>query len=156
VIFIKDNEAFLKQYEIMVGTTQNVTAWRQTANTFYLTLNTAILGLVLYTLPYSALLVKLGLSVLGVLFSVLWYYSLDYYRKLNVAKFGVIYLMEKKLPIKMFKLEYKGNKKEKIIGYENTIIKEISKLEKILPLLFLVAYLAVIALVMYALIQPLL
>jgi hypothetical protein len=131
VIFIRDKEAFLKQYEIMVNTSQNVTVWRQTANTFYLTLNTAILGLVLYTLPTSTLLVKLALTFMGIVFSILWFYTLDYFRKLNGAKFNVIALFEKKLPIKMFELEYNE--------YKNKI-KELSRIEKYLPTIFLIAY----------------
>ncbi len=141
------DDALLKQYEIMVGTTQNVTTWRQTANTFYLTINTALLSLILYTAQTSITGEKIILSAIGIILAVLWFYSIDYYKKLNKAKFDVIWLMEEKLPMQMFKLEYKGDKeKDKVEGYRGRV-KGITVIEKYLPVVFGVAY--VITLVIF-------
>ena len=129
---MKDEEAFLKQYEIMANTTQNVTLWRQNGNSFYLTLSTALLGFIIYTSNSVGVYEKIGMACIGIVIAILWYYTIDYYRKLNNAKFDVIGIMEKKLPIKMFDLEWKTYKKDKS--------KDVTQIEKYLPIVFLIVY----------------
>lgn len=91
-----------EQYKIFLETAQQTSARRNMANTFFLTLNTLIVGA-------SGLLYEKGPQltnkwfILFPLIAVLllcyvWWKLITSYRQLNVAKFKVIEEYEKKLP----------------------------------------------------------
>jgi hypothetical protein len=90
-------EVLLKQYELMVNSAIQVTTWRQAANNFYLTVNMALLAIAayLYNLSPSTGII---IGVIGIAITVLWYETIQYFKKLNKAKFIVIHKMEEQLP----------------------------------------------------------
>lgn len=127
----KNDQILLRQYELLVNSAIQVTAWRQTTNGFYLTVNTTLLAVASYLLGSSPFTAQV-IGIIGVVVSFLWYQNINYFRNLNSAKFKVIHQIEQKLPVPMFKLEDDIFKKEK--G------KSSAQIEKWVPLLFALAY----------------
>ena len=99
---IVHQEHILKQYEICIEMADRISARRNLANTFFLTLHTFIVGAVGFAynkvdISVSKWLVLLPLSaVLALCFS--WWRLIESYRQLNTAKFRVIGEFERKLP----------------------------------------------------------
>ena len=121
----------IKQYEIAVNAAIQVTTWRQNANTFYLAINSAILPVTIY-LYNTSFLVAFILSVIGIGVSILWFVSIEYFRRLNGIKFALIHKMEEKLPYKIFKEEWNKHKKMQMLS--------VSQIEKFIPVLFIFAF----------------
>jgi hypothetical protein len=111
-----DMPVVLAQYQMVVEMADRVSARRAGANTFFVTINTAlvaIFGLVTSARksslghPNTADTFGLGLAaVAGGVLSVVWLLLLSYYRRLNGAKFAVINKIELQLPVKPFTEEW--------------------------------------------------
>lgn len=129
-------EQLMRQYEIMVNSSLQVTAWRQGANNFFLAVNSALLGFATYLYSIS-LFTGILIGIVGVVITILWYYTIGYYRSLNKAKFLVIQEIETQLPIAMFKREDDHFLKEKR--------KIATSIERTIPILFAIAYIVLIA-----------
>ena len=88
----------IEQYKIYVEMADRVSARRQSANSYFLAINTAIIGFVGYVSPNktSKYLWVLGLG--GVAICYLWYRIILSYKLLNSGKFKVIHLLEHELP----------------------------------------------------------
>ena len=127
----KINEIEFRQYELIVNSANKVSEWRQATNKFYLTVNTAVLGITAYLYGTAPATITVT-SVMGILISILWHENINYYRRLNEAKFKVIHEIEKKLPFAMFKKEY---------NYTQQMSKHsTSRIECWIPRLFIIAY----------------
>jgi hypothetical protein len=97
-------EQVMRQYEILVDSTIQVTNWRLSANNFYISVNTALLALATYLYNFSSL-TGIVIGLIGLAITVLWHETIQYYRSLNKAKFSVIHELEKQLPVPIFHLE---------------------------------------------------
>lgn len=97
----EQQSALLEQYKLYVEMADRVSARRGQANTFFLTINTAVFTVIgffwaqtrdgftlMLALPWTILLVQ----------CVAWFLILRSYRQLNGAKFAVIGAMEERLP----------------------------------------------------------
>ena len=102
----------LEQYKLYVEMADRISARRQEANTFFLSVNTALvafLGLVVEGEPGEvpvawAVLVSLA----GVALCVFWYRLVRSYRGLNSGKFGVIHAIERRLPLVPYEAEWEA------------------------------------------------
>src|ERR1700722_10505383 len=99
-------------FELYLNTAEKVSDRRAQANTWMLSVNSAIVALygVLQAdkTPVSNLQKPLWLWAIplaGVIVSIAWFSLLTSYRKLNHAKFGVLTEMECRLAVKPFKKE---------------------------------------------------
>lgn len=97
----KYQAALLDQYKMYVEMADRVSARRGLANTFFLTLNTAVftvIGVLLQFSPQVAtwLLVFPLVALVGQ--CAAWFYIVRSYRQLNTAKYEVIGAMEERLP----------------------------------------------------------
>jgi hypothetical protein len=101
------DQAF-ETYRIMVQSAENVSNRRGTANSFYLTLNTLLLGIVVEG-PES---LTVPLSIAGLATSATWFLLLKSYRDLNSAKFKIINRIEGHLEFPIFLEEWDALKKE--------------------------------------------
>jgi hypothetical protein len=94
-------DGLLEQYKLYVEMADRISARRGLANTFFLTLNTAIFTLfgvfwqrpphgshLLLVVPWLALVVQ----------CLAWFWMLRSYRQLNTAKYAVVGALEEKLP----------------------------------------------------------
>ena len=106
-----DRETLFGQYRMFVETSEALVARRQGVNTFFLSVNSAILAVVGLLLRdgesadlESAMIVGLGL--VGVALCCVWRRLLKSFGQLNTAKFAVILEIEKRLPARMFAAEW--------------------------------------------------
>ena len=94
-----------------VETTNAISDRPQAANSFFLSINTAIVGLVGYVQSNSStktfLLFYLLVSIAGMLISYTWYRLILSYKQINSGKFRVIHLIEEKLPLSPYDTEWK-------------------------------------------------
>ena len=128
-------EQLMRQYELMVNSSLQVTMWRQGANNFFLAVNSALLAFATYLYSISVF-TGILIGIVGVAITILWHNTIGYYRSLNKAKFLVIQEIEKQLPISMFKSEEGHFSKEKR--------KIATSIESKIPILFAIAYIILI------------
>ena len=97
-----DDGTILEQYKLYVEMADRVSARRAAANTFFLTINTAVFTLigVLWTKRPEAgtWVLAFPLAVL-VMQCLTWFWVIRSYRQLNTAKFAVIGALETLLPV---------------------------------------------------------
>lgn len=106
-------QAIFELYKVIVGTSEALVGRRQGVNTFFLTLNGALLtgiGLVLQgggaqRLVASGILV---IALAGGILSVSWHSLLRSFGQLNSGKFAVINRLEQVLPAAVFTAEWKA------------------------------------------------
>jgi hypothetical protein len=104
------DSALLEQYKLYVGVANGMTATRIQANTFFLTINTALIGFIIGVIEFSAqksvpwwILFVCGA---GALLSISWFALLNAYRNLNSARFQIIHQIEAKLPANIYAYEW--------------------------------------------------
>jgi len=131
----KDAEQHLELYKLAVEMADRVSARRITANTFFLTINTALLAFVSTGSTSLFWLVALG----GIAFSAAWWVLLKSYRDLNEAKFAVITRMEENLETKVFGDEWRKLKEDRPRGWRGRYT-EFSSVERIVPVVFAALY----------------
>lgn len=98
----------LEQYKLYVEMADRISSRRQSANSFFLSINTAIIALMSYiNLGYKNSSSFYWLvSLAGMALCFMWYRLVRSYKDLNTAKFKVIHEMEAKLPIAPYGLEW--------------------------------------------------
>ena len=92
---------FLDQYKLMVEMADRVSARRATANSFFVTVQSALVTAFGFSKDD-----RWPLAVAGLVVAVAWWLSLRSYRMLNGAKFEVINKMEERLPAAPYKDEW--------------------------------------------------
>lgn len=122
-------EIILAQWQTCVEMANSVSQRRDAMNNIFITLNLAIIAAVSITWNIKSLFIL----VAGIVVCVIWLLFIRNYKLLNAEKFNVINTIEKKLPVKPFNDEWeklKNNKK----------YKDGTKLEKTLPIMFIILY----------------
>ncbi len=131
---MKEKEILLEQYKkIYIHTTQKVTEWRQTANNYFLVINSFLLSFSGFLTTFSFRWWHIIIAITGISISVLWLLTLRSFRSLNTAKFKVIHKLEKTLPAKLFKDEWSFLKK----GKDRKTYLKLSVLEQGIPIMIL-------------------
>lgn len=128
----------LDLYKLAVEMADRVSARRSTANTFYLSLQTAglaILGFVtsLPTEPRRGVLI--AICLVGAATGVTWFLQLRSYRDLNRAKFDVINGLEKRLPVAVFSAEWESLKQDPVSRWRPRYA-ELGTVERVVPWFF--------------------
>jgi hypothetical protein len=104
----EDSNAVVDIYKVLVDMADKVSQRRQAANSFYLSVNTAIIGASAYITAVRADWTSTAvISLAGVAISILWARNIVSYRTLNAAKFKVINEIETTLPIAAYTTEWK-------------------------------------------------
>lgn len=99
-------EEVLEIYKLLVEMADRVSQRRQSANSFYLTVNTAIIGVTAYFAPDTKEVNTWAISLAGVAICILWIRAVLSYKFLNTAKFKVITDLEGRLPVAAYKDEW--------------------------------------------------
>lgn len=111
---VVDKEFLVRQYELYVQSTQQVTERRFKANQFYISLLSALLGVLAFMFSkdnfqnlagYRETVLQ-AVCVLGLLLNLIWFFTIRSYRKLNEAKFKVIHEIEVQLPFQPYDREW--------------------------------------------------
>lgn len=100
----------LEQYKLYVEMADKISERRQSANSFFLTINTVIVSLTTYFtlggILSDSILLYIPISLAGLLICYTWYRLIRSYKDLNTAKFKVIHEIEQKLPCAPYGLEW--------------------------------------------------
>lgn len=130
-------EIILVQWQTCVEMANLISQRRDTMNNIFVTLNIAIVTAVSITWDIKSLFIL----TIGIVVCIIWILSTRNFKLLNTEKFNVINDIEKKLPVKPFNDEWEKLK-------HNKKYKDNTKLEKTLPIMFIVLYvIAIIAIV---------
>lgn len=131
----------LEQYKLYQSSAENISTRRQTANSFFVTINTALIALISY-LNFGSTksteyywLVALG----GISISYMWYRLMRSYRDLNSAKFKVIHEIEKCLPISPYDAEWEAVGR----GENSKLYLPFTHVEIFIPWVFLILHFVV-------------
>lgn len=96
----------LEIYKLLVEMADRVSQRRQSANSFYLTVNTALIGGSSFLAQKSQSLSSiLTIALAGIAVSILWVWNIQSYKTLNEAKFKVITQIEDSFQFSPFKDE---------------------------------------------------
>ena len=127
----KYQDHLLEQYKSYVESAQKNSDRRNTANTFFLTINTALITILGYLQIEETTNFQIGSHVIiafaGMVVSYMWYQLIRSYRDLNTAKFNVIHQIEKQLPISPYDAEWdevgRGKDPKRYLPFTNTEIR---------------------------------
>ncbi len=140
----------LKQYEMFVETSEELVRRKQNVNSFYITINSLIVSIIMATFALSNKITLLDISIsvssvvvcisalLGIIVCSSWHSLLQSYADLNSSKMKIISYIESHLAYNLYDTEWEllsnkiGNKK----------YKSFSKKEKLIAKLFLGLYAA--------------
>ena len=140
----KENPKFydhmLEQYKIYVEMTDRISSRRITVNSFFLSINTAIIALIVY-IKNSNVIGFYGLvSLSGAILCFLWYRMIRSYRDLNSGKFKVIHEIENKLPISPYDSEWEAIGR----GKNSKLYLPFTHIEMGIPIIFLSIHILVL------------
>ena len=131
----------MEQYKLYLEMADRISARRQTANSYFLTLNTVLLSLVSY--------LSLGteqkkwywlVAIAGIVLSYMWYRLIRSYRDLNSAKFKVIHEIEAMLPMAPYDAEWEAVGR----GKAPELYLPFTHVEIYVPWVFLILHVAVV------------
>ena len=125
----KNEEIILAQWQTCVEMANSVSQRRDTMNNIFVTVNLAIIAAVSLTFEFKSIFILAA----GIVLCILWILFIGNYKLLNAAKFKVIQQIEDKLPVSPFKDEWEELKK-------NKRYKDGTRLETILPIMFMILY----------------
>ena len=139
---------YFELYQLAVEMADRVSARRGLANSFFLTVNTAVLALL------GSAHVRWYPAVAGIVMCITWWALLKSYRDLNRAKFEVILAMEENLPARIYGDEWaKLSTGHAAFDARPTTLKarlgryrELGYVERIVPWVFAILYLTDIVL----------
>ena len=129
----------LDQYKLYVEMADRISQRRATANTYFLSLNSAILGFVGYLSvkdsgEYSWLLASGGVAL-----SWLWRMLITSYSNISAAKFAIIHRIEKRLAIRPYEAEWEAMGR----GSSPELYRHLGRMERGVPLVFIALHLVV-------------
>ena len=133
----------LDQYKMFQKSSEDLVSRRQSVNSFYISVNSALAALMgivmgLVEMPGKTY-VLLFMCITGIILDISWIHILDAYGTLNAAKMKVIKLMEEQLPVALYDVEWRimsdrlNNKK--YVSFTSS--------EKRIPILFSAVYILI-------------
>ncbi|MFJ6621441.1 hypothetical protein ACIQOW_28190 [Kitasatospora sp. NPDC091335] len=138
----------LELYKLAVEMADRVSARRGTANTFFLSVQTALVTLIGFGIPRlseSPWWVPTAVALAGITLSGAWWMQLRSYRDLNGAKFQVINSLEEKLSARIFTDEWDVLRSTEGPGRRHRHYTELGTTERAVPMIFAVAHLILLA-----------
>jgi len=106
-----------EQYKLYVESAEKISDRRQSANNYFITINTALVALI--GLSFRVIIsdnlkwVRALVALVGIIICVIFWFLLRSYRQLNSGKFKVIQEIEQKLPIALYGYEWEISKQGK-------------------------------------------
>ncbi len=137
-------EHVLEIYKLYVDMADKISERRQSASSFFLTLNSAIIALVGYV-NLSQEITSIASSffwlvaVSGMVMSFLWYRLIRSYKDMNTGKFKVIHAIEKQLPLRPYDAEWTALGK----GEDPKLYLKFTNIEMYVPWVFFILHLFV-------------
>ena len=132
----KVSEHLFEQYRLYLEMADRISTRRQSANTFFLAVNSALVGLASYPgLRVSHWLICAG----GIVLCYVWYRLVRSYRDLNTAKFKVVHMIESRLPASPYDAEWEAVGR----GENPKLYLPFTRIEMRVPWVFLALYVVV-------------
>ncbi len=133
---------FYEQYRLYIEMMDRLSERRNSANTFFLTLNTGVLAVMTGFLSLEGRIVPTNwlviLAVAGVILGLMWARIVRSYDQLNTGKFKVIHMLETQLPARLYATEWS------ILGQgDGRLYKPLSHVERHVPHVFILFYICV-------------
>lgn len=106
----KYRDHLIEQYKVYLELTDRISGRRQEANTFYLTINTALVTVAgfLASLSGCRWVWPIGIALAGMVLCFTWYRLIRSYRDLNSIKLLVVQAFERILPAKPYETEWEA------------------------------------------------
>lgn len=127
---------FLTLYRDYVASADAISSRRTAANSFFVSINTALIGVRGYFEVNNNETVVV-LAAVGILLSLVWNRMIQSYRTLNGSKFRVIQMMEKQLPLAAYTAE------EYVQKTAPSRHRALTSVETYVPLLFALLHVAI-------------
>ena len=118
----------LEQWKACVEMANSNTEKRTNSNNIFITINAALLAVISFSLDYESI----ALSIVGIAVCIVWLNSIESYKKLSSVKYDIINEIELQLPLRPFTYEWER------LSNDNYL--KLTKIEKALPILFVVLY----------------
>lgn len=131
----------LDQYKLYVEMADRISSRRATANSYFLSVNTAMLAFVGYLTSKDATTDLWLLAAAGITLSYLWHALIMSYSNLNTAKWLVVHQIEKRLPISPYDAEWEAMGR----GENPKLYKPITHIERGVPYVFMSLHFIVFA-----------
>ena len=126
---VSNTDLAFSQWKTCVSMADAVSSRRDNMNSLFVTVNLGLLAAVSFLWSPETILLLLS----GIIVCVLWIKLLANYRALNAAKYVVIHNIEKQLPFQAFKDEWE-------IIQNDKRYTPMTRLEKVLPIAFILIY----------------
>ena len=123
----EEKSEVLDLYKFYVEMADRISARRHSANSFFLTINTALVALSGY------MNLHWFIAAAGILLAYVWYRGIASYKGLNSGKFKVVHKLEKQLCIALYTSEWLAVGE----GKNPKLYKPFSKVEMIVPFIFM-------------------
>jgi hypothetical protein len=136
----EDKHIYFEQYKLYIDGIERISDRWDSANKYFITLNSSIFvlaGLIIQYTQDNQELFLIGLCLLGLAISVIFWFLINAYKQLNTGKFAMVHNIEEKLPLQLYKDEWKilgeGKDKKKYFPF--------SHIERLIPIVFFACYL---------------
>jgi len=132
----------LEQYKLYVEMADRISARRQTANTFFVSLNTILITMAGYAKSATSTewFFYFVTSLAGLIICYIWFRLVKSYKNLNSGKFKVVHAIERELPFKLFDAEWEALGG----GRDNSLYQPFTHLELRVPWVFGVIHMLVV------------
>ncbi len=134
----KCKDHVLEQYKLYVEMADRISARRSAANTFFLTLNTLVIGALSVCAEKFSRSSVIVLCIAAIVLCYVWKRLINSYRQLNTAKYAVIGEFEKKLPTSAY---WSAEWSVLGEGKDPKKYKQLTAVEKWVPIVFMCLYL---------------
>ncbi|MDR0299544.1 MAG: hypothetical protein LBI13_05610 [Streptococcaceae bacterium] len=135
-------------YKIYLESIEKISDRRDNANKYFLQVQSAILvlaGLIIQFGGHEKKLLIGGLTLFGLIISIIFWFLINSYKQMNSGKFKVLHEMEQELEIDMYQREWlylgEGKDKKKYFPF--------SHVERLVPIVFGVAYIVIFVLLFF-------
>lgn len=129
-----------EQYKLYVDSIEKISDRRQNANNYFITINTALISLIGFSIQYNFLSsvswLKAIVAVVGILICVIFWFLIRSYKQINTGKFKVLHEIESKLPMNLYEYEWEVLGK----GEKYNIYYPFSHVELFIPWAFGIIY----------------
>jgi len=135
---------YLEQYKIYVEMADRISSRRQSANSFFLSVNTAVVAIIGYVQLGQATGTSQAfywlVSIAGMALCYTWYRLIRSYKDLNSGKFKVIHALEQKLPTAPYDAEWESLER----GNNPKLYHPFTKVEIVVPWVFFILHLSIL------------
>lgn len=126
----------LDLYQHYVESAEKISDRRHQANSLFLSINTVLLAVTSDLVASSGNWFVWVAALAGIFFSYFWRKLIQQYRSLNTAKFQVAHLIEQRLPVSPYKVEWDMLES----GKNEEVHTPLTKVESAVPLVFMVLH----------------